>query len=161
MRAFSIAPSAVLLLTVAAVGPCSTGPAHPERGPRSGYEIGIASGGGEFETVEIGAGGDGCERFTGHEDAERVCFISTVVIPTAIGGEAYGELNDRRTPALDALIWRARLDADPATCAAGGLVGGFLAECERDAVATDYEYAVANIRVRVPVGGAGPVTTDY
>ena len=104
----------------------------------------------------IGSEGEGCERFAGHEDSERVCYITTNLIPTLIGGEAYGELNTRRTPAVDALVWRARPNADGSICARGGLTGAFLAECERDAVAEDYEYVANPFRVRVPIGGAQP-----
>lgn len=154
----SFAPLTVLIV-IAATGPCSSQQAVPRPNPTSGYAIEISSNGGAFEAVEIGNEGEGCERFAGHEDAERICHISTNVIPTIIGGEAYGELNDRRTPALDALIWRARADADPAVCAAGGLEGAFLSECEEQALAPDYQYVVADMRVRVPIGGAGPVQT--
>lgn len=124
--------------------------------PTGGYEIEVSQDGGEFLVTTIGAGGEGCEPFSGDEDAERTCLIARLLNPWTIGGEAYGELNDRHTPALDALIWRARADADPSVCARGGLTGPFLQECERDALANGYGYATGNFRVRVPIGGAQP-----
>jgi hypothetical protein len=127
--------------------------------PVGGYLIEVSTAGGDFVSVTIGAEGEGCERFSADEDAERTCYIATSLIPTLIGGEAYGELNQVRTPAVDALVWRARANADPSVCAEGGLTGAFLAECERDAVAVDYEYATGNMRVRVPIGGAVPPPT--
>ena len=149
-----IAPS-LLFVVVGVTGPCSTGQQNrPERNPVGGYTIEVSVAEGEFSSATIGSEGEGCERFVGHEDAERVCYISTNLIPTLIGGEAYGELNDRHTPALDALIWRARANADASVCAQGGLTGAFLEECERDAVADDYEYSAGTFRVRVPIGGA-------
>lgn len=105
--------------------------------------------------MTISAAGDGCTELS-TEDAQRTCFVATNLIATLIGGEAYGELNDRHTPAFDALVWRARADADPATCARGGLVGPLLVECELAAQADDYEYQSGNVRVRVPIGGALP-----
>lgn len=151
-----IAPS-LLFLVVGVTGPCSTGQQNrPERNPVGGYTIEVSAAGGEFVTTTIGPDGEGCERFSGSEDAERTCFISKLLNPWSIGGEAYGELNDRHTPALDALIWRARANADASVCAAGGLTGPFLQECERDAVADDYEYSAGTFRVRVPIGGAQP-----
>lgn len=124
--------------------------------PTTGYSIEVSTGGDEFVPVTIDAEGEGCERFSADEGAERTCLIARLLNPWTIGGEAYGELNDRQTPALDALVWRARADADASVCARGGLSGPFLQECERDAIADDYEYAIGNFRVRVLIGGAQP-----
>ncbi len=151
----SIAPS-ILFALVAVTGPCSSGKAGPEPNPTGAYEIELSVGGGNFVPATIGSDGEGCERFLGDDDAERTCYIATNLIPTLIGGEAYSELNDRRTPALDAIAWRARANADPNVCAAGGLTGPFLGECQRDAVSDDYEYTTGSMRVRVPIGGAHP-----
>jgi hypothetical protein len=149
-----------LLVAFGAIGPCSSGPAHPMgTTPTGAYSIEISTADSEFVPVTIGAEGEGCEPFSADGDAERTCLISRLLNPWTIGGEAYGELNEVRTPAVDALIWRARANADPSVCAEGGLAGAFLAECERDAVAVDYEYATGNMRVRVPIGGAVPSTS--
>lgn len=112
-----------------------------------------------FRSVTIGAQGEGCEVFLPDADANRTCLIATNVIPSIIGGEAYGDLNVRHTPALDALIWRARADGDASVCERGGLDAGFLDLCERAAQAGEYEYEAGDVRVRVPIGGAEPDAT--
>lgn len=151
-----MAPS-ILLAVAAVTGPCSSGPAHPMGvNPTGAYQIEISVSGGPFVSRLIGFEGAGCEPFANDEEADRTCRIAISLIPSHIGGEAYGELNDRHTPALDALIWRARANADASVCAQGGLTGAFLQECERDAVADEYEYATGNMLVRVPIGGAQP-----
>jgi hypothetical protein len=73
--------------------------------------------------------------------------------------EKYDKLNEQRTPALDALIWKARADGDVSVCERGGLASAFLEECERAASATDYEYEGETVRVRVPIGGPEPIPT--
>lgn len=153
-RAFG---SVLLLTLIAVTGPCgSTRRAGPQPNPTGAYAIEVSVNGGDFRPVSIGPDGEGCERFSGFEDAERTCLIARLLNPWTIGGEAYGELNDRHTPALDALIWRARANADASVCARGGLTGAFLHECEQDAVADDYEYVSAPFRVRVLIGRAMP-----
>lgn len=134
------------------------GPQHPDANPVTGYLIEVARNTNTFTPVGIMADGQGCDIFS-NEDANRTCRIATSVIPSAIGGEAYGELNFRHTPAFDALVWRARADADTTVCARGGLEGDFLRTCESDAVLASYEYKSGDIRVRVPIGGADPVPT--
>lgn len=151
-----MAPS-ILLAVAAVTGPCSSGPTHPMGvNPTGGYAIEVAQDGGDFAPATIGSQGEGCERFSDYEGAERTCLIAKELNPRTIGGEAYGELNDRHTPALDALIWRARANADASVCGRGGLTGAFLLECEREAIASDYEYSAGSFRVRVPIGGAQP-----
>ncbi|MEX2546763.1 MAG: hypothetical protein WD830_03115 [Chloroflexota bacterium] len=151
-----IAPS-ILAVVVGVTGPCSSGgQQRPEVSPTGAYEIELSLNGGDFRPVTIGREGEGCERFAGYEDAERTCFIAKELIPSKIGGEAYGELNDRHTPAFDALVWRARADADVSVCDRGGLEGAFLADCTRAAQDPSYIYERGAFRVRVPIGGAVP-----
>jgi hypothetical protein len=155
----SVAP-AIMLAMIAVTGPCSSGPAHPMGDqPTGAYEIEVSVDRDEFVPITIGAEGEGCERFSADEDAERTCLIARLLNPLTIGGEAYGDLNERHTPALDALIWRARSNADPTICERGGLEGELLGECNRAAQASDYEYVSGNVRVRVPIGGASPVSS--
>jgi hypothetical protein len=116
--------------------------------------IEVSESGGSLASVRIDAEGNACDRFESVEDVERICFITTNAIPTVIGGEAYGSLNERRTPALDALIWRARVEADVSICNRGGLVGRLLDECETAAVDPEYAYRNGPYEVRVPIGGA-------
>lgn len=132
------------------------GPFHPGRNPVGGYTIEVSLAGDEFVGVVAGAEGNGCERLGPNNDADRTCRIATALLPSLIGGEAYGELNTRHTPAFDALVWRARADADKTVCGRGGLEVDFLARCESDAIQIDYEYTRSDLRVRVPIGGAIP-----
>ncbi len=151
-----IAPS-VLLVVIGVTGPCSSGgQQHPEVSPTGAYQIELSLNGGDFRPVTIGPDGQGCPQFSSVEDAERTCFIAKELIPNKIGGEAYGELNDRLTPAFDALVWRARADADVSVCERGGLEGAFLADCTQAAQDPSYVYERGAFRVRVPIGGAVP-----
>ena len=127
---------------------------HPEPNPVRGYRLEISEGDARFRPLSVGAQGEGCEVLLPDADANRTCLIATNVIATLIGGEADGDLNEQRTPALDALIWKARSDGDVSVCQRGGLANGFLEECERAASSTDYEYEGDEVRVRVPIGGA-------
>lgn len=127
--------------------------------PWGTYRIEVSVGEAEFVSRSIGDEGHGCEVFVEHEDADRTCRIAINLIPTIIGGEAYGELNSRRTPALDALVWRARANGDPSICERGGLGGGFLVECHTAAQDASYEYVAGDIHVRVPIGGGLPIPT--
>lgn len=156
-RSQGVAWPVLAFALLAVTGPCSAPQAqHPDVNPTGAYRIEISVSGGPFVSSLIGFEGAGCEPFANHEEADRTCRIAINLIPSLIGGEAYGELNDRHTPALDALIWRARANADQTVCADGGLSGAFLLECERDAIAHDYEYVVGALRVHVPIGGAMP-----
>lgn len=127
--------------------------------PVGGYAIELSESGGQFVGVAISQEGGGCERLVPNADADRTCRIATSLVPTLIASEAYGELNARRTPALDAMVWRARANADPTVCQRGGLSGAFLTECEAHATAADYEYTGPGIRIHVPIGGAIPASS--
>ena len=151
-----IAPS-LLLVVVAVTGPCgSSRNEGPRPNPTGAYAIEVSLNRGEFRPVTIGPDGEGCPQFSSVEDTERTCFITKLLNPWTIGGEAYGELNDERTPAFDALVWRARADADVSVCQRGGLTGAFLADCISAARDPDYVYERGPFRVRVPIGGAVP-----
>lgn len=148
----------VSLASLSAVSGCwSRG--HPEPNPVRGYQLELSRPDGVPRSVTIGAQGEGCEVLLPNADANRTCLIATNVIASIIGGEAYGELNAGHTPALDALIWRARADGDVSVCERGGLEGSFRDLCERAAEAGDYEYDSGDVRVRVPIGGAEPDAT--
>lgn len=129
---------------------------RPQENPTSSYTVELSVNGEAFMTVTIGSQGESCELMQAVVDAYRTCVIARNLIPSHIGGEAYGELNLRRTPAYDALVWRARVNADAGVCTQGGLEGSFLAACQGDAADPSYEYAMGNLRVRVPLGGAAP-----
>ncbi len=57
------------------------------------------------------------------------CVLATNIDGSVIAGEAFGRLNDEDTPALEAIMWRARLNADPAFCDDAGLLGERLDRC--------------------------------
>jgi hypothetical protein len=57
------------------------------------------------------------------------CVLATNIDGRVIAGEAFGRLNDEDTPALEAIMWRARLNADRAFCEDAGLLGERLDRC--------------------------------
>jgi hypothetical protein len=116
--------------------------------------IEVAVGSDQFQQVTIDKEGDGCDVLEGYDDPYRTCLIAINLIPSIIGGEAYGRLNEKRTPALDALVWRARADDDVTVCERGGLEGAMLEVCRAEAVDPGYMYQHGDVRVRVPLGGA-------
>jgi hypothetical protein len=135
-----------------------SGPMQPDPNPLSGYQIEVALDGSSFSPVRIGADGAGCEIFS-DDDANRTCLIAINTIPSIIGGEAFGELNFKHTPAFDALVWRSIVENDITVCARGGLEDDFLRRCEMEAANEDYEYEVGPVRVHVVTGSADPVPT--
>src|SRR5688572_10672536 len=104
-----IATSVVVIAVISGCFGMSRGHAEPNR--VRGYRIELSLAGGRFEVVTIGANGEGCEVMQSNYDAYRTCLIATPVIPSVIaGGEDGSDLNIRHTPALDALVWKARAD---------------------------------------------------
>lgn len=132
------------------------GPAHPEPNPTGGYTIEVAIGDEAYRQVSIDKEGGGCDVLEEYTDTYRTCLIATNLIPSLIGGEAYGRLNEKRTPALDALVWRARADDDVTVCERGGLEGAMLELCRTEAQDPGYVYEHRDVRVQVPTGGAAP-----
>jgi hypothetical protein len=136
--------------------PGPQGPFRPEANPVGGYLLELSLRGNSYKSVSIGSQGDGCELLLPDSDANRTCLIATNLIPSLIGGEAYGQLNLVHTPAFDALVWRARANGDSGVCQRGGLEDDFLADCLRQALDIAYEYAGKGMVVRIPIGGALP-----
>lgn len=122
----------------------------PPANPAAGYELEIGSEGGMAVRVAIGADGAGCDRLVASERLYTACLVAVNLDARLIGASALGRLNSERTPALDALVWRARLDGDASVCAEGGLSGDFLIECEQLATADRYEVRDSGFVVRVP-----------
>lgn len=132
----------------------STPPSRvPPVTPTAGYELEIVAEGGVASRVAIGADGNGCDRLVDSERLYTACLVAVNLDPRIIGASALGRLNSERTPALDALVWRARLDGDASVCAEGGLTGDFLAECERLSADDGYEVRDRGLVVRVPPAG--------
>ena len=85
------------------------------------------------------------------------CVLATNIDGRVIAGEAFGRLNDEDTPALEAIIWRARLNGDRALCDNAGLLGVRLDRCH--AAVDSAEYRVtdgASTVVITPVATATP-----
>jgi hypothetical protein len=125
----------------------------PPANPTAAYELEIGSEGGVLTRVAIGADGSGCDRLVASERLYTACLVAVNLDARLIGASALGRLNSERTPALDALVWRARLNGDASVCAEGGLSGDFLVECEQLATANEYEVRDSGLVVRVPRAG--------
>jgi len=78
------------------------------------------------------------------------CVLATNIDGTFIAGEAFGKLNDEDTPALEAIIWRARLDADRTFCESAGLLGERLEHCHAAVDADVYRVTDGDLTVVVP-----------
>ncbi len=122
----------------------------PPENPTAAYELEISSEGGIAARVAIGADGAGCDRLMASERLYTACLVAVNLDARLIGASALGRLNSERMPALDALVWRARLDGDASVCAKGGLSGDFLVECEQLAMADEYEVRDSGLVVHVP-----------
>lgn len=116
----------------------------------SGYQVMLLSSSGVIP-LDISASGAGCERLAGSLLLESVCGLAVKTDPPRIGGAAFGDLNNRITPAYHALVWRARLGAGPDACSQGGLTGSFLEQCRRDAVDPTYSLTDTGLTVQVPL----------
>jgi hypothetical protein len=128
---------------------------HPEPNPMRGYRLEIAHDNGTFRPLNVGAQGEGCEVFLPDADANRTCLNATTVHPGVIGSDE----SVITRPTLDAMIWKARADADVSLCGRGRLPDTMVDDCESAASADDYEYQGEVLRVRVPIGGAEPTST--
>lgn len=109
-----------------------------------------------FRTIIADVDGNNCGILESVPDAYRTCLLATNLNLSRSGGEAYGELNSRRTPAYDVLVWRARANGDAGVYGAGGLEGAFRETCEGAVADPGYLYSAGSFRVRVSVGRAVP-----
>lgn len=125
----------------------------PPANPTAAYELDFGPDGGVAVRVAIASDGAGCDRLRASERLYTACLVAVNLDARLIGASALGRLNSERTPALDALVWRARLDGDASVCAKGGLSGDFLAECEQLATAEQYEVRDGGLVVRIPRAG--------
>jgi len=148
----NVAATAVMMYMNSNRGPVASG--RPGDMPRGSYRIDIVSGSGELTRLTISPEGDECDVFAVSPPTQETCLIATILIPSAIGGQAFGELNNKHTPAFDALVWRARAGADATVCSRGGLEGAFALSCEQAATSETYELRTDTFTVRVPIGGA-------
>jgi hypothetical protein len=79
------------------------------------------------------------------------CVLATNIDGGVIAGEAFGRLNDEDTPALEAIIWRARLNADRAFCEHAGLLGERLDRCHAAVDAEVYRVTDGPLTVVIPL----------
>ncbi|MCI0344020.1 MAG: hypothetical protein L0221_01070 [Chloroflexi bacterium] len=85
------------------------------------------------------------------------CVLATNIDARFIAGEAFGRLNEVDTPALEAIIWRARLDADRTVCENAGLLGERLHRCRAAVDADDYRVSDGPLTVVIaPQASAAP-----
>lgn len=66
------------------------------------------------------------------------CVLATNIDVRFIVGEAFGRLNEEDTPAFEAIIWRARLEAERSVCESAGLLGARLDRCHAAVDAKEY-----------------------
>jgi hypothetical protein len=107
-----------------------------------------------FRSVDVATDGAQCELLAQSSFLRKACVLALNQDPTFIAGEAFGDLNNRDTPAYEAIIWRARLDRDPQICDRGGLLGARLARCREVAVADTYDRKDGDLRVMIGIQGA-------
>lgn len=120
----------------------------PTPNPVAGFDVTIHESG-ATHTISIGADGTGCASLG---SLEQVCRLAVNQSAPVIGGAAFGRLNDQDTPSFEALVWRARLDADPTVCERGGLLEPRLSTCYARAVDPQYRSRAEGFEVEVPIG---------
>lgn len=120
----------------------------PTPNPTAGFDVTIHQSG-ATHMVSIGADGTGCQSLG---SLEAVCRLAVNQSPPVIGGAAFGRLNDQDTASFEALVWRARLDADPTVCERGGLLEPRLSTCHARAVDREYRSSAEAFEVEVPIG---------
>jgi hypothetical protein len=84
------------------------------------------------------------------------CVLATNIDGTVIAGEAFGRLNEEDTPALEAIIWRARLNADRTFCENAGLIGERLDRCHAAVDADVYRVTDGELTVVIPIPAGAP-----
>lgn len=95
------------------------------------YTILLTDNAGRASTLAIRAAAD-CEPLGADAWLAETCKLALHKNPAVIAGSAFGRLNLTETPALEALIWRARIDRDASICRRGGLAGDWLSQCLKD-----------------------------
>lgn len=107
-------------------------------------------------TLRVGEDGAACQSLAKSELFRTACVLALNEDPAFIAGEAFGRLNTEDTPAYEAIIWRARIDADPTVCTRGGLLDVRLATCRAAASGGPYVRTDRGITVVIGAEGSGP-----
>lgn len=83
------------------------------------------------------------------------CILATNIDGQMIAGEAFGQLNEVDTNAMEAIFWRARLDGDASVCEHAGLLAVRLDRCHAAVAAEEYRVTDGRLTVVIP-RGPGP-----
>jgi hypothetical protein len=130
-------------------------PERPTPPPRSGYVIEIMSHGGEWVATRIDEDAVECEALQSVERLYRACVLATNEDIQLIAGEAFGRLNSEYTDALEAIIWRGRIENSSDVCADAGLEWEFLETCEMKVSQGEYVVGSGDLSDRVRARPAG------
>ena len=143
-------PSLLLTLSLATISVGCVTEVKPTPNPVAGFELLVQRDGQPAETLVISADGAGCDSLG--DLLSTVCRQAPNLLPSVIGGEAFGSLNEKDTPAFTALIWRARIDGDITVCERGGLLSPRLERCQEAAQDPNYVVRGEGLTVSVPLG---------
>jgi hypothetical protein len=99
--------------------------------------------------LSVDVDGVACRVLSGSADLMTACVLALNIDPAFIASQAFGRLNVEDTPAYEAIIWRATLDADPNICDRGGLLGDRLAGCRIAASAGPYQQTRDGLTVTI------------
>ena len=87
-------------------------------------------------TLTVDLEGAACRKLKPSDYLLSACTLALNKDPAFIAGDAAGDLNNTDTPSYEAILWRAKLDADPTVCDRGGLLEERLANCHAVAAST-------------------------
>lgn len=118
------------------------------------FTIEVESPDGDVTRLTVKDSEDACQPLRMSRRLFAICSIADLAEPAIIASQAFGELNNKWTPAFEALVWRARVDSDVSVCERGGLEDAFRTRCEAAAQDPAYTFADGGLEVRVPIGGA-------
>lgn len=151
-----------------------TGQTRPTEAVVEGYVLAYARGAEPLMALVIDKDATKCQALRAIEIADRTahsasttwpqptdpeptlyvaCVLATNIDARFIAGEAFGKLNEEDTPAFEAIMWRARLNADRTVCESAGLLGARLDLCHAAVDAKVYRVTDGPLTVVI---GAGP-----
>ena len=115
------------------------------------YRLSSSVAGGPIHVLTIDPDAKACDALAPSDFLRTVCTLALNEDPRFIAEEAFGDLNNRDTPAYEAIIWRARLESSQGLCDAGGLLGARLERC-RSIASNSAPYVRTDGVVSVTVG---------
>ncbi len=117
---------------------------------RQAYTIEVIHSDGTTEHLDVNADGRACARLGTSQQLSEACRLALNIDPNVIAAAALGQLNHVDTPALLALILRARMSNDSAICEKGGLEGLRLARCHEAVVGGSPTFSDSGVTIRIP-----------